>query len=123
LLRDVEAIVMAQATELGWRQPYGNRLARLKRHRFHLVEAGRYTGGLDVESKLKPDRGLLTYLHASGRSEMHKWLEQHRRSIGRRPSVDLRRRFLDRTRPIPVPPDTDAEPGREPSLGAQRGSG
>ncbi len=118
LLRDIETIVMAQATDLGWRQP---RLSRLKRHRFHLVEAGRYTGGLGLESKLKPDRSLLTYLHASGRAEMHKWLEQHRSSIGRRPSVDLRRRFLDRTRPVPGPAGPDAEPGREAPLGAQGG--
>ena len=47
---------------------------RLARHRFHLIEAGRFTGALSPESKGKPDLELLIYLCAAGRSETEKWL-------------------------------------------------
>ena len=70
--------------------------ARLARHRFHLIEAGRFTSSLPPESKGKPEIELLTYLHAAGRSETEKWLARHRRSIGWRSTVDLARHFLDR---------------------------
>jgi NTE family protein len=118
LLRDVEFAAMAQETPLSWRTPGGSRLRRLKRHRFHLLEAGRYTMGLSTDSKLKPERGLLNYLRASGRSEMQKWLERHRSSIGRCQTVDLRRRFIDQARVAWEPPEPDAEPGRETPLAA-----
>ncbi len=53
--------------------------ARLARHRFHLIDAGRFTSSLTPESKGKPDIELLTYLHDAGRSETEKWLARHRR--------------------------------------------
>jgi NTE family protein len=119
LLRDAEIVAAAQETAVSWRTLPGSRLPRLKRHRFHLLEAGRYTTGLSSESKFKPERGLLNYLHASGRSEMHKWLERHRGSIGRRQTVDMRRRFVDQTPVAWEPSEPDAEPGRETPLAAQ----
>ena len=119
LLRDAEIVAAAQEAPLSWRAPAGSRLSRLKRHRFHLLEAGRYTMGLSMESKLKPERGLLNYLHASGRAEMQKWLERNRSSIGRRQTVDMRQRFLDPKRIPWDPPEPDAEPGRETPLSAQ----
>jgi NTE family protein len=119
LLRDAEIIARAQETVLSWRTPAGSRLPRLKRHRFHLVEAGRYTMGLSADSKFKPERGLLNYLHASGRAEIHKWLEKNRRRIGRRQTVDMRQRFLEPNRVSWAPPEPDAEPGRETLLATQ----
>lgn len=110
LLRDVEAIVAAQETRYGWLLSRHARAARLKRHRFHLIEAGRHTAGLSAESKIKPDKGLLTYLHGAGRLESHKWLERHRSSIGVRATVDLRRRYLSRSSP-----DADTAAAEEPS--------
>jgi NTE family protein len=113
LLRDVELIVEAQDAPLNWFGGRNGRLWRLKRHRFHLIETRRYTVGLRVESKMTPDKGLLTYLHGAGRMEAHKWLERCRKSIGRGPTVDLRERFLSPRRDTPLPDDPGADPGRE----------
>ncbi len=94
LLRDIEMIDALREEEArGW----GPRLRRrnpIARHRFHMIEAGRYTSGLKPETKMKPDWGLFTYLHGAGRTETHKWLDRHRGDIGRRESVDLVARFL-----------------------------
>jgi NTE family protein len=119
LLRDAEIVVTAQETALGWRTPQSARLRRLKRHRFHLVEAGRYTSSLSAESKIKPERGLLTYLQASGRTEMQKWLERNRRLVGSRPSIDMRQRFLEPKQVPQQPAEPNAEPGRETPFAAQ----
>jgi NTE family protein len=43
---------------------------------------------------MKPDWQLLTYLFTAGRDEAGKWLSNHRASIGRRSTVDLKERFL-----------------------------
>ena len=69
-------------------------MARLARHRFHLIEAGRYTSVLKPDSKALPDGGLLTYLHGAGRSEAGKWIERHLRNVGKRSSVDFQKRYL-----------------------------
>jgi NTE family protein len=119
LLRDVELIVEAQDAAL---RRYGGRrgrLWRLRRHRFHLIDTKRYTVGLRAESKLTPDKGLLTYLHGAGRMEAHKWLERCRKSLGRRATVDLRERFLAPRRDTPLPVDPGAEPGRQSQVAAQ----
>jgi NTE family protein len=94
LLRDIELIEAVRET-LG--SGVGTRRSRhraLARHRFHLIEAGRYTSSLSDESKLKPDLGLLTFLHGAGRTQTQKWLAAHRSAVGRRSSVDLKERFL-----------------------------
>ena len=62
-----------------WTLRAGPADARLARHRFHLIEAGRFTSALAPESKGKPDIELLTYLHGAGRSETEKWLARRRR--------------------------------------------
>jgi NTE family protein len=110
LLRDVELIVEAQNAKLSWFGGRQGRLARLKCHRFHLIETRRYTVGLRVESKMTPDKGLLTYLHGAGRLETHKWLERCRKSLGRRSTVDLRERFLMPARDkelLPIGPEEE----------------
>jgi NTE family protein len=88
MLRDVQVIEMVRAYGR-WTRLVNARDARLARHRFHLVDAGRFTGALAPESKGKPDLELLTYLHGAGRSETEKWLARNRASIGRRATVDL----------------------------------
>ena len=96
LLRDVEMIIAVRDALRGRfgakRGPHG----ALAAHRFHLIEAGRYTASLSDDSKLKPDLGLLTYLHAAGRTQTHKWIGQHLGAVGRRETVDLKQRFQAR---------------------------
>jgi NTE family protein len=94
MLRDVEVIEAVRRHYSRWMRLQSTADARLARHRFHLIEAGRFTGALSPESKGKPDMELLTYLFRAGREETEKWLARHRGSIGREPSVDLARRFL-----------------------------
>lgn len=111
LLRDVELIEAARETAAGWRRS-GGKLARLAGHRFHLIEAGRYTASLSPESKLRPDRELLAFLHNAGRSETHKWLDRNLRHVGRRASVDLKAKFRDpaNLEPVPVPTEAGDKP-------------
>lgn len=93
-LRDIEAIVSAKNEPAGWfsGRHYGR--ARLKRHRFHVIEAGPYTAGLSADTKLKPDKKLLTFLHDAGLAEAKTWLRLHSASVGRQSTVDLRHRYL-----------------------------
>jgi NTE family protein len=110
LLRDVELIEAARETESSrfWRR---GRLTRLARHRFHLVEAGRYTAALSPETKLRPDRELLTFLYNAGRSETHKWLDRNLKAVGHRATVDLKAKFLSpATSQQPVTPETTEAP-------------
>src|SRR5262245_25232572 len=96
MLRDVEVIEAARRSfgQTHWTRPRSTPYARLASHRFHLIEAGRFTGALAPESKAKPDIELLTYLFDAGRSETEKWLARHRDSVGRKSTVDLAARFL-----------------------------
>jgi NTE family protein len=105
MLRDVEVIEAVRRHNSRWLRLNDPADARLARHRFHLIEAGRFTSALAPESKGKPDIELLTYLFDAGRSETEKWLARHRNSIGRKATVDLGAHFLeprsaaDRSRP------------------------
>lgn len=123
LLRDIEVIEMAREGARGrMRSRLGGRTAALVSHRFHLVEAGRYTASLSDESKMKPDLGLLTYLHGAGRTQMHKWLAKNRAAIGKQASVDLKARFL--TVPSNAPDDeTGEQPGETPPHADVNGNG
>ncbi|MCB1505906.1 MAG: patatin-like phospholipase family protein [Hyphomicrobiaceae bacterium] len=94
LRRDVELIEMLRReTGRGWLGRH-TVSGRLQRHRFHMVEAGRYTATLKHETKMKPDWGLFTYLHGAGRTEMHKWLDRHGSAVGRHETVNLGARIL-----------------------------
>ncbi len=112
LLRDIEVIEMAREGARGAPALAASAAASapLVAHRFHLVEAGRYTASLSDESKMKPDLGLLTYLHGAGRTQMHKWLAQepprHRQAVERGPQSALPRRFS--------PNAPDDETGEQP---------
>jgi NTE family protein len=45
-LRDVELIATARGTRFGWFGDPGGSIARLRRHRFHVIETGRHTANL-----------------------------------------------------------------------------
>jgi NTE family protein len=93
-LRDVAVIEEARQAKLGWFAPKQGRTARLQRHRFHVIDAGRFTAGLSAQSKGKPDPALLTYLFAAGRSEATKWLGRHGQAVGREDTAELGKRYL-----------------------------
>jgi NTE family protein len=100
LQRDIELIETVRECSKRWLGGARGRYGRLATHRFHLIEAGRYTGGLSPDSTMKPDWALISYLHRAGRDEAEKWLGRHRASVGRRSSVDLKERFLSAERPV-----------------------
>ncbi|MFN3622870.1 MAG: patatin-like phospholipase family protein [Hyphomicrobium sp.] len=94
LIREVELIETVRECWQGRLGGPRGRYAKLATHRFHLIEAGRYTSSLSPDSTMKPDWSLLSYLFSAGRDEAGKWLGRHRSSIGRRSTVDLKERFL-----------------------------
>jgi NTE family protein len=106
LLRDIELIEAAREARgrRGWRK---SRMARLADHRFHLIDAGRYTASLSPETKLRPDQELLSYLHNAGRSETHRWLARNMMEIGKRATVDLKAKFLAPPDPGAAAPEDD----------------
>lgn len=110
LLRDVEVIEAAREAGAGRFRRHG-KWARLARHRFHMIEAGRHTASLSPETKLRPDRELLTYLYNAGRSETHKWLDRNLRLVGHRASIDLKSKFLRPADPsASLPPHAEEVP-------------
>ena len=117
LLRDIELIEAAREVR-GWRGKKG-RLGRLADHRFHLIDAGRYTASLSPETKLRPDQELLSYLHNAGRSETSKWLDRNQAHIGRRATVDLKSKFLapSVSGSTPLPAASDELPAEPVSQG------
>ncbi len=92
LLRDIEVIAAVRETA-GSILPKG-RLAPLAKHRFHLIDAGPLTGAMSPETAMKPDWGMMTYLHGAGRSDTEKWLAASRADIGKRETVELEKYFL-----------------------------
>ncbi len=108
LLRDIDTIVRAKEMQPGWFAPRRTPLARLKAHRFHLVEAGQHTAQLGADSKVRPDREVLRRLYHAGLIEAERWISAHKPAIGRRATVSLREHFIERTAGVvPVPGATD----------------
>ena len=94
LQREVELIEQGRRLATG-RLGFTRRARRrLARHRFHLIEATRYTRGLSRASKLRPDWDLLSYLRDGGRRLAGAWLGRNLDQVGRRSSVDLAAKFL-----------------------------
>jgi NTE family protein len=93
-IRDCKEIEAARQAKLGWFAPKQGRIARLQRHRFHVIDAGRFTAGLSGQSKGKPDPALLSYLFAAGRSEATKWLGLHGGAVGHTDTAELSKRYL-----------------------------
>ncbi len=112
LLRDIETIVGAQDARLGWLAGRRSTLGRLKHHRFHLVDAGDHTGQLDAESKVLPDRAQLRHLRAAGRQEADAWLTANTDAVGRRPTVELRARFLSDAQSSEITPEVETDSAR-----------
>jgi NTE family protein len=98
LRRDVDMIEAAQAAARPrWWRRANSATDRLARHRFHLVEAGHHTAMLPAESKIQPDRTVISHLFLAGAAEAGKWLERHGDLIGRRATVDLPTHFRKRS--------------------------
>jgi NTE family protein len=94
LRREIELIEGWRALANGGLTLGGGRRKRLRRHRFHLIEAGEATAALEPLSKLVPDWRLLERLRGSGRAAAQAWVERHGDTLGVRSSVDLAARFL-----------------------------
>ena len=58
-----------------------------------MIEAGRHTGALSSDSKLKPERQIVTHLHTVGRLEALRWLERDGHRIGLSETADLYKHF------------------------------
>lgn len=92
LLRDVEVIMAVRQTARGLFER--GRLSALAKHRFHLIDATPHTGNLAGETAIKPDWGVITFLHGAGRAEATRWLETAANDVGRHESIDLEKHFL-----------------------------
>jgi NTE family protein len=118
LAREVELVETVRACSQRWlagaRGPYG----RLATHRFHMIEAGRYTSTLSPDSTMKPDWALFTYLFNAGRDEASKWVGNHLASVGHRSSVDLAARFL-KERDVADEQSDDVEPMQKAAAGSR----
>lgn len=101
-LRDIELIAAARGTRLGWFADEGGSIAKLRRHRFHVIETGRHTANLPAGSKMKPDQELLSYLFGAGRTEAAKWLGINRKYVGREDTAELETRYLGAPKAVPA---------------------
>ena len=102
LIRDVELIeAMREASASSWLTPKGPAQSVIK-HRFHMIDAGPYTGELSDDSKMKPEAELLTYLSTAGRTEAESWLNAHGKSVGKNATVDLAEQILGAKSRLPT---------------------
>ena len=96
-VRELELIATIQRLASRRRGLFGGAVetgdARIAAHRFHLIEAGRFTGSLPVESRGKPESELLAYLQSAGVTEAGKWLDRCRSSIGREDTAEIAQRL------------------------------
>ena len=92
-LSQIAQLELALDTPASWFRTPGDVTRRIAQHRFHLIEAGRFTGNLSNDSKGKPEQALLNYLFSAGVSETGKWLDRHRNDIGQRDTAELVRRY------------------------------
>lgn len=90
LLRDIEEIARAQSAPGDWSRRT-NWISRIRKHRFHLIEAGRHVVNLHAETKFKADQDVVAYLYEAGLGEAHKWLDRNGVQIGKASSVDFPR--------------------------------
>jgi NTE family protein len=127
LRRDVELIEAARLVPPRWWRRVRTEIEHIGRHRFHLVEAGNHTAILPIESKVQPDRTVISRLFLAGAAEAGKWLERHGDQVGHRETVDLPAHFRKRSSQVeqtpeavvPVPdagaPATDGRPAAAPN--------
>jgi NTE family protein len=101
-LRDIELISTARGTRLGFFSDPGGAIARLRRHRFHVIETGRHTAHLASDTKMKPGAELLSYLFGAGRTEVAKWLGLNRKYVGKQDTAELETRYLGAPKLVPA---------------------
>ncbi|MFM9943551.1 MAG: patatin-like phospholipase family protein [Hyphomicrobiaceae bacterium] len=94
LLRDIAEIAAHRRDHRGGLFQRRSRASTIAMHNFHMIEAGRHTGALAPESKMRPDKSMLLQLHNAGREEARKWLGRHEADIGHRSTIDLGAQFL-----------------------------
>ena len=111
LIREIEMLQLIRQgrTRRFWARDPDRRVLD---HRFHLIDASRYTANLATDSQGKPELQMLNYLHGAGIAETGKWLERHLRQIGRLETADLGQRLAHaRSRAaLPEPVAAAAEP-------------
>jgi NTE family protein len=93
LRREMEMIGLARAIAREGFARRGAMTSRLKRHRFHYIEAASVTGKLGPVSKMQPDWELLCYLRDSGRTMAGAWLRKHYEAVGQGSTADLGAKF------------------------------
>lgn len=92
LVRDLQMIAAAKGVEVGFlASARRGQVMRLKRHHFHIIEAGRHTAQLGQETKVQADRRMVTHLFEVGRTDADVWIGAHLGDIGRRDTLDLTR--------------------------------
>jgi len=94
-LREMRAIAMAKA-QIAAQEPwvFGGFERRLRRVRFHLIEAQTTLGAMEARTRLNATPEFLQSLRAAGQTAADTWLTQHFADIGQRSSVDLAAIFL-----------------------------
>ena len=120
LVRDLQMIAAAKSHETGffagmdrsWRSgvyPNAQRshVAKLRRHHFHIIEAGRHTSRLGQSTKMQADRAMVTALFEAGRADAKTWFETHRGDIGQRSTLDFAS-FHNTPSTVPPSPPADA---------------
>ena len=101
LLRDVREILSIREALAGPQSVLvGAERKKVAHHRFHLIEAGAYTGKLSETSKGRPDRATVDGLFQAGKREAEGWIARHAREVGQRETVNLAMRLLPDSGPM-----------------------
>lgn len=83
LLRDIEEIVRAQTARGDWSRRSSTWISRIRKHRFHVIEAGRHVVRLHADTKFKADAEVVAHLYQAGLGEAQKWVERDGPSVGK----------------------------------------
>ena len=73
--------------------PVGRLERRIKHLRFHAISAEALLGELPAGSKLTVNLPFFERLRDSGRGHAQRWLDEHRSSVGERPTLELGKLF------------------------------
>ncbi len=113
-IMEIAALARDYPPRTTWRsRPPRTRGERIGRHRFHLIEAGRHVEALPPDSKMRPERALISHLHNSGRDETGWWLKEAHDAVGKRATVDLAGKLLPPLMPLRAEQpanDTEVDP-------------
>ncbi len=92
--REIETIELCRRVAREGIAVGGRLRRRVKRHRFHLIEAAPYTKDLEEHSRLTPEWDLLCHLRDCGRRAAEAWMKKQHREVGYNSTVDLAQKFL-----------------------------